>query len=67
MQEVREAVHDALGPELPTRVAAAFEQAERDLFVTSECRKAKPFAPIVQIGDNSGLYYECTHNPSHRY
>jgi hypothetical protein len=33
---------------------------------SSECRLAKPFAPIVQVADSPGvLHYECTHAPRH--
>lgn len=53
--------------ELP-KVLHALDLVERELSVpTSECRLAKPFAPIVQIGDSSGLHYECTHSPSHTF
>ncbi|MGI8668066.1 MAG: hypothetical protein ACR2N4_18880 [Jatrophihabitans sp.] len=53
--------------ELPA-VLHALDLAERELIApTSECRLAKPFAPIVQIGDSTGLHYECTHSPSHSF
>ncbi|HZX04298.1 hypothetical protein [Kribbella sp.] len=67
MREARAMVQEAFGQELPGHVVEAFDNAERELFAASECRLAKPFAPIIQIGDTDGLYYACTHNPSHRY
>lgn len=33
----------------------------------SECRLDRPYAEIIQVGDGSGIHYECTHNPSHRF
>jgi hypothetical protein len=53
--------------EVPDVVDRALEEAERELSSDSECRLAEPFAPIIQVGDQSGLHYECTHFPSHRY
>jgi len=67
MREARAIIRDEFGPALPGRLEEAFDKAERELFAGSECRQAKPFAPIIQIGDQNGLYYACTHNPSHRY
>ena len=49
-------------------VLQALEQAERELSApSSACRLAKPFAPIVQVGDLHGLHYECTHAPPHTF
>ena len=39
---------------------------ERHLART-ECRLARPFAEIIQVGDGSGIHYECTHDPSHTF
>jgi hypothetical protein len=49
------------------RILAGLVQAEEELTVGSECRKAKPYAPIIQVGDEHGLHYECTHSPPHVY
>jgi len=67
MRDARATIRDQFGPDLPSQVEEALDKAERELYSASECRQAKPFAPIIQIGDKSGLYYACTHNPVHRY
>lgn len=48
------------------RVDELLEEAERSLS-SSECRLDRPYANIVQVGDASGIHYECTHHPSHRF
>ncbi|GAA0585871.1 hypothetical protein GCM10009534_20010 [Kribbella sandramycini] len=67
MRDARATIRDEFGPNLPGRIEEALDKAERELFSASECRQAKPFAPIIQIGDKTGLYYTCTHTPPHRY
>lgn len=67
VQEVRMLISDMMGPELPSIVEQALDRAEEASVMSSECRLAKPFAPIRQIGDTTGLYYECTHHPAHRF
>ncbi len=50
---------------LPLVVTDALTLANEALSVTSECRRAEPYAPILLIGTDSGLRYECTHSPPH--
>ena len=69
VKEARETISEMADRELPNArmvILEALARAERAVAL-SECRKAKPFAEIVQIGDDSGLYYQCTHTPPHRY
>lgn len=47
------------------KILAGLTQAEEDLTVGSECRMSRPYAPIIQVGDEHGLHYECTHSPPH--
>jgi hypothetical protein len=49
------------------KILAGLDQAERELVAPSECRLAKPYAPIIQVGDANGLHYECTHSPPHDF
>jgi hypothetical protein len=41
-------------------------ETDRQLSRT-ECRLARPYAEIIQVGDSSGIHYECTHDPSHTF